>query len=85
MQRWYAMKKFYFIIFLLIVVIGVLGYAAKIENSYLDNSGVASSSLAEDIFSQDYREPVRLDYQNLITLGILLGTGLIGLIIIRRK
>ena len=79
------MKKLHFIIFLLIIVVGVIGYAAKIENSYLEDPKAAVSTLAEDIFSHDYQEPVRLDYQKLVTLGLLLGTGLIGLIIIRRK
>ncbi len=79
------MKKLYFIIFFSLILVGLIGNAAKIENDYLDRSDVAVQSLSEDVFSNGSQEKLRLDQQQLMTLGLLFGTGLVGLLIIRRK
>ena len=79
------MKKLYIILFLLMVLIGFIGNAAKIGNDYLDNSGVTVPAITDDQFSIDNQRLIRMDPQRLSTLGILLGTGLVGLLIVRRK
>jgi len=79
------MKQLYFIIFLLIILVGFVGNAARIDNDYMDKSQVVSSPLSQDILSTDSQGPVQLDQQQLLTLCFLFGTGLVGLLIIRRK
>ena len=79
------MKKLFIIVFLLIVFVGLIGNAAKIDNDYLDKSGVISHSLSDSLTSSDSQESVWMDQRRLMTLGFLFGTGLVGLLIIRRK
>ena len=79
------MKKLYIILFLLIVLVGFIGNAARIDNDYLDNSVVTLPSLSDNQFFSGTQEPMRMDSQGLLTLGLLFGTGLIGLLIVRRK
>jgi len=79
------MKKLFIIVFLLIVFVGLIGNAAKIDNDYLDKSSVTSQPLSNSLISYDSQESARIDQRQLITLGFLLGTGLVGLLIIRRK
>ena len=79
------MKKLFIIAFLLIVFVGLIGNAAKIDNDYLDKSGVASQTLSNSLISYDTQESAWLDQRQLMTLGLLFGTGLVGLLIIRRK
>ncbi len=79
------MKKLFIIVFLLIVFVGLIGNAAKIDNDYLDKSNVASHSLSNNLISSDSQESVWVDQRQLMTLGLLFGTGLVGLLIIRRK
>jgi hypothetical protein len=79
------MKKLFIIVFLLIVFVGLIGNAAKIDNDYLDKSGVASQPFSNNLISSDSQESVWVDQRRLMTLGILFGTGLVGLLIIRRK
>lgn len=79
------MKKLYFIIFFSLILVGLIGNAAKIENDYLDNSVVSVQPLADDVFSSVSQERMRVDQQPLITLVLLFGTGLVGLLIVRRK
>ena len=79
------MKKLFIIVFLLIVFVGLIGNAAKIDNDYLDKSGVASQSLSNSLISYDSQESVRVDQHQLMIFGLLFGTGLVGLLIIRRK
>ncbi len=79
------MKKLFIIVFLLIVFVGLIGNAAKIDNDYLDKSNVASQSLSNNLISSDSQESVWVDQRQLMTLGLLFGTGLVGLLIIRRK
>jgi uncharacterized membrane protein len=79
------MKKLFIIVFLLIVFVGLIGNAAKIDNDYLDKSSVASQSLSNNLISYDSQESVRVDQRQLMIFGLLFGTGLVGLLIIRRK
>ena len=79
------MKKLFIIVFLLIVFVGLIGNAAKIDNDYLDKSGVVSQSFSTDMVSSDSQESVWMDQRRLLTLGFLFGTGLVGLLVIRRK
>jgi hypothetical protein len=79
------MKKLFIIVFLLIVFAGIIGNAARIDNDYLNNSSVVSQSLPNSLISSDSQESVWLDQRQLMTLGLLFGTGLVGLLIIRRK
>ena len=79
------MKKLFIIAFLLIVFIGLIGNAAKIDNDYLDKSNVALHPLSNSLISYDTQESAWIDQRKLITLGLLFGTGLVGLLIIRRK
>jgi hypothetical protein len=79
------MKKLFIIAFLLIVFVGLIGNAARIDNDYLDKSSVVSQSLPNSLISSDSQESVWLDQRQLMTLGLLFGTGLVGLLIIRRK
>ena len=79
------MKKLFIIAFLLIVFVGLIGNAAKIDNDYLDKSGVASQPLSNSLISSDSQESAWIDQRQLMTLGFLFGTGLVGLLIVRRK
>lgn len=79
------MKKLFIIVFLLIVFVGLIGNAAKIDNDYLDKSGVASQTLSNNLISYDSQGSTLVDQRQLMILGLLLGTGLVGLLIIRRK
>jgi|GEM_PF-6788938 len=79
------MKKLFIIVFLLIAFIGLIGNAAKIDNDYLDKPGVASQSSSNSLISYDSQESVRVDQRQLMIFGLLFGTGLVGLLIIRRK
>jgi hypothetical protein len=79
------MKKLFIIVFLLIVFVGLIGNAAKIDNDYLDNSGVASQTLSNSLISYDSQGSTLVDQRQLMILGLLLGTGLVGLLIVRRK
>ena len=79
------MKKLFIIVFLLIVFVGLIGNAAKIDNDYLDKSGVVSQPFSNDMVSSDSQESVWMDQRRLLTLGFLFGTGLVGLLVIRRK
>jgi len=85
MRWWYSMKKLCIILFLLFVLVGFIANAAKIGNDYLGSSSVELSSLSDNQFSPDSQESVRMDQQGLLTLGLLIGTGLVGLLMIRRK
>ncbi len=78
------MKKLYIIIFLFIVLIGIIGYAAKLENEYLDPSSALQQITSSDILTQKSQESIRMD-QQLLTFGLLFGAGLVGLLIVRRK
>ena len=79
------MKKLFIIAFLLIVFVGLIGNAAKIDNDYLDKSSVVSQTLSNSLISYDTQESAWMDQRQLMILGLLFGTGLVGLIIIRRK
>ena len=79
------MKKLFIIVFLLIVFVGLIGNAAKIDNDYLDKSGVVSQPFSNDMVSSDSQESLWMDQRRLLTLGFLFGTGLVGLLVIRRK
>ena len=79
------MKKLFIIVFLLIVFVGLIGNAAKIDNDYLDKSGVVSQPFSNDMVSSDSQESAWIDQRRLLTLGFLFGTGLVGLLVIRRK
>ena len=79
------MKKLYIILFLLIVFVGFIGNAARIDNDALNMSSVALQPLSDSVLSQDSQESTGMDQQQLLTLGLLFGTGLVGLLIIRRK
>ncbi|MDA9762033.1 hypothetical protein N9C84_03075 [Desulfobacterales bacterium] len=79
------MKKLFIIVFLLIVFVGLIGNAAKIDNDYLDKSGVVSQPFSNDMVSPDSQESAWIDQRRLLTLGFLFGTGLVGLLVIRRK
>ena len=78
------MKKFYIIIFLFVVLIGIIGYAAKLENEYMDSSSALQQIASSDVLTQKSQESIRID-QQLLTFGLLLGAGLVGLLIVRRK
>ena len=79
------MKKLFIIVFLLIVFVGLIGNAAKIDNDYLDKSGVVSQPFSNDMVSSNSQESAWIDQRRLVTLGFLFGTGLVGLLVIRRK
>ena len=79
------MKKLFIMVFLLIVFVGLIGNAARIDNDYSDKQTIASSSLSGNLISSDTQESAQVDQRQLITLGLLFGTGLVGLLIIRRK
>jgi len=79
------MKKLFIIVFLLIVFVGLIGNAAKIDNDYLEKQNVTSQSLSNNLISSDSQESGWVDQRQLMTLGLLFGTGLVGLLIIRRK
>jgi len=79
------MKKIYILITLFIILLGFFGYAGKIENDYLDASIAAQQTAFNDLLSEKSPQSVRIDQQQLLTIGILLGAGLVGLLIIRRK
>ena len=71
--------------FLFIIFVGFIGNAARIDNDYLDSSAVRLPSISDNQFFPGAQEPMRMDPQGLLTLGLLFGTGLVGLLIIRRK
>ena len=79
------MKKLFIIVFLLIAFVGLIGNAAKIDNDYLEKPGVALQSSSNSLISYDSQESVRVDQRQLMIFGLLFGTGLVGLLIIRRK
>ena len=79
------MKKLFIIVFLLVIFIGLIGYTGKIENETLETSGVVSQAFSSDVFVNNSKEPIRMDQQQLLTLILLFGAGLVGLLIIRRK
>ena len=79
------MKKLFIIVFLLVVFVGLIGNAAKIENDYLDNSSAALQPVSGGVFSHDSQGSIGVNQEGFLTLGLLLGTGLVGLFIIRRK
>lgn len=79
------MKKLFIIVFLLIVFVGLIGNAAKVDNDYLDKSSVASQSISSNLISSGSQESSWIDQRRLVTLGFLFGTGLVGLFIVRRK
>ena len=79
------MNKLFIIVFLLVVFVGLIGNAAKIDNDYLDKSGVAPQPFSTNLVSSDSQDPAWIDQRRLMTLGFLFGTGLVGLLIIRRK
>ncbi len=79
------MKKLFIIAFLLIVFVGLIGNAARIDNDYLDKSSDALQPLSNNLISYDTQESAWIDQRKLMTLGLLFGTGLVGLLIVRRK
>lgn len=79
------MKKISIILFLIILIIGVVGYAAKIGNDYLDHSNTASQPISSSMFSENVGELNSSGQPQLLTLAILLGTGLVGIVFVRRK
>jgi hypothetical protein len=79
------MKKIYIIITLFIILLGFFGYAAKIENEYLDSTTASQPVVFNTLSTQNSQESMRIDQQQILTIGVLLGAGLVGLLIIRRK
>ena len=79
------MKKLFIIVFLLIVFVGLIGNAAKIDNDYLDKSSATLQPLSNSLIFSDSQESARVDQRQLMIFGLLFGTGLVGLLIIRRK
>jgi hypothetical protein len=79
------MKKIYILITLFIILLGFFGYAGKIENDYLGASIAAQQTAFEDLLSERSPQSLGMDQRQLLTIGILLGAGLVGLLIIRRK
>jgi len=78
------MKKVFVIVFLFIVFIGIIGYAAKLENKNLDTSPVVQQAVSDNLFTQTMQDTIKMD-QQLLIFGLLLGAGLVGLLIVRRK
>ena len=78
------MKKLFIIVFLFIVLIGIIGYAAKLENEYMDRSPIAQQVVPNDLYSQKSQDTMQMD-QQLLVFGLLLGAGLVGLLIVKRK
>jgi len=78
------MKKVFVIVFLFIVFIGIIGYAAKLENKNLDTSPVVQQAVSDNLFTQTMQDTIKMD-QQLLVFGLLLGAGLVGLLIVRRK
>ena len=79
------MKKLFIIVFLLVIFIGLIGYTGKVENESLEASGVVSQAFSSDVLVNNSKESIRMDQQQLLTLILLFGAGLVGLLIIRRK
>ena len=79
------MKKLFIIVFLLVIFIGLIGYTGKVENESLEASGVVSQAFSSDVLVNNSKESIRMDQQQLLTLVLLFGAGLVGLLIIRRK
>jgi uncharacterized protein YxeA len=78
------MKKIFIIVFLFIVLIGIIGYAAKLENEYLSAPPNAQQTMSNDWVSQKSQDSMQMD-QQILVFGLLLGAGLVGLLIVRRK
>jgi len=79
------MKNFFIIFFLLVIFIGLIGYTGKVENESIEASGVVSQAFSSDVSVNNTKESIRMDQQQLLTLVLLFGAGLVGLLIIRRK
>jgi hypothetical protein len=79
------MKKLFIIVFLLVIFVGLIGYTGKIENQSLEASDFVSQAYSSDEFVDNTKESIRTDQQQLLTLILLFGAGLVGLLIIRRK
>jgi hypothetical protein len=79
------MKKISIIIFLGIMVIGVLGYAGRLGNDYLGHSTGALQPLSDSIIFQSSQEVKSSEPLQTLTFAVLFGTGLVGMVIIRRK
>ena len=79
------MKNFFVIIFILVIFVGLIGYTGKVENASIEASGVVSQAFSSDVFVNNSKESIRVEQQQLLTLILLFGAGLVGLLIIRRK
>lgn len=67
------------------MVIGVVGYAGRIENDYLDHSQEMLQPLSRAVFSENPQGTERSNQMHALTFAVLFGTGLVGMVIIRRK
>lgn len=67
------------------MVVGVVGYAGRIENDYLDHSHEVLQPLSSAVFSENPQGTERSNQMQSLTFAILFGTGLVGMVIIKRK
>ena len=79
------MKKIPVILFLVMMFVGVVGYAGRLHNDYLDHSTAVLQPLSNSILSENPQGVKRTEPMQSLTFAILFGTGLVGMVIIRRK
>ena len=77
------MRKIYIGIFLAVILVSLIGNAAKIENDYISHS--VRRQVTDIQFSDDSLDSTSLGKQQFLTISLLLGAGLVGLLVIRRK
>jgi hypothetical protein len=79
------MKKLLSIIFLGIMVVAVVTYAARLDTHYQDLSNAATNPLTKSLLSEKPSDSKNINRMQPLTFAFLFGTGLAGLVLIRRK
>jgi len=79
------MKQLLSIIFLGIMVVAVVAYAARIDTNYQDLSNAGAEPLSKSLISEKVQDSETINRMQPLTFAFLFGTGLAGLILIRRK
>ena len=79
------MKKLFGILFLVITVVTVVASAAKIDTNYQDLSNAATGPVSKSLFAEKAQHSGNINRMQPLTFAFLFGTGLAGLILIRRK
>ena len=79
------MKKILGILFFVIMVVAVVVYAAKIETNYQDLSNAATGPVSKSLLAEKAQHSGNINRMQPLTFALLFGTGLAGLIMIRRK